>query len=458
MTNRGRGLLYAALFCALSSLAWIGCGGGDSAEGAPGKSRAPAGKTGRGGGAPGGPRGADGGPGGGGSTAVPVRVADVERRTVSSFLETNGTLEAENEVDIVSRIQGPIVELAVEEGMRVEKGQLLLRIDETEPRAQLEIAKVALQEATRTYERARASLDNEIISQELYDQALAQYESAQAQVMGNQILFDYTRVKAPFDAVVVERVVKLAQSVTANQKLLRISDFDPLLCPIQVPEKELSRLRAGQRAMVSVEAWPDEQFQARVLRISPIVDSTTGTIKVTLQVSGRGKLSPGMFANVFLVVDTHENAIVMPKRALSLESLTDMVFVAKDGVAERRDVELGFEEDEYVEVLSGLAAGDRVIVVGQDGLTESTPVQVLDESDSVPEDPTPSPSATTAEAKPDPRAGRSRQAGERGGRPNLSEMTPEQIERMKSRMRERGMSEEEIDEAIRRRRERSTRN
>jgi RND family efflux transporter MFP subunit len=381
--------------------------------------------------------------GGGGPApaAVPVEVAAIERRSVSSFLETNGSLEAENDVQIVARIQGPVVELAAEEGMRLKKGDLMLKIDETETLAQVEIAKVGLKDATRAHERAQSARDSEIISLEVYDAALAQLESAEAQLMNAEISFNYTSVKAPFDGIVVDRLVKLAENVTANQELFRFTEFDPLLCKIQVPEKELSRLRKGQTAYINVEAWPGERFQSTVLRISPVVDATTGTIRVTLQVRARGKLSPGMFARVFLVTDTHENAVVMPKRALSIESLSDTVFVVNDeGQAVRRDIELGYEETELVEVLSGLEVGERVIVVGQDGLTDGTPIQVLKGPGA---DKAPSPSrASNFEQPPGP-----------GGRMDLSKATPEQLERVKKRMRERGMTDEQITQALARRRQ-----
>ena len=445
--------LVAGLFF-LSGLS--GCGGSD--EGA-----APRDKGGKGG--QGGQRGAHGGgqrgghsggppgiTGGPRAAAVPVEVVAIERRSVSSFLQTNGSLEAENDVQIVARIQGPVVELVAEEGMRLTKGDVMLKIDETETLAQVEIAKVGLKDGTRAHERAKAARDSEIISQEVYDAALAQLESAEAQLMSAEINYNYTSVTAPFDGIVVERLVKLAENVTANQELFRFSEFDPLLCKIQVPEKELSRLRKGQTAHLNVEAWPDERFEASVLRISPVVDPATGTIRVTLQVRARGKLSPGMFARVFLVTDTHEKAVVMPKRALSIESLSDAVFVVNhEGQAVRRDIELGYEETDVVEVLSGLEVGERVIVVGQDGLTDGTPIQVLKGpgADEAPR----KAGAANFERPPGTGNGPGRgMGGPPGGRMDLSNATPEQLERIKKRMRERGMTDEQITQALARRR------
>ena len=420
-----------------------GCGGNGDAGGAP---------------ATGGRPDHRGGARGGGNpeteaAGVPVEVARPERRTISSFLETNGTLEAENDVQIVSRTSGPVVELLVEEGMVVKTGQLLARIDDTELKVQVEISEVALEQARRAHERAKASHENQIISQEIYDQALTQLESAEAQLERDEILLEYTRIVAPFDGILIERFIKFAENVTANKALFRLSDFDPLLCLIQVPEKELSGLKVGQPAHITVEAWPEERFEARVLRVSPVVDGATGTIKVTLQVAGQGKLSPGMFASVYLVRDSHSDALVIPRSALSLESLVDTVYVVDGNLAARREIELGYEESALVEVLSGLREEDRVVVVGQDGLSDGTPVYVLGDPESKrPEradegsgERAPEEAALGAGGNRPPRDG---PRGQGGGRMDPSQMTPEQLEQLKDRMRQRGMSDEQIDKIL----------
>lgn len=415
----GRRLLHALLLAGLAAA--VACGPSGEQTAGPGGS----GGRGPGGGPPGGFGGAPRP-----ATAVPVEVVEILPGPISAFIETNGTLEAEREVDIVARTGGPLVALDTEEGMQVRAGEVLARIDELEARAQVEIARVALQDAETAYKRAKASLENAVVSQEVYDQALSAFESAKAQLAGNEIQLGYTRITAPFDGLIIERAVKFGETVAAGQQLFRISDFDPLLCAIGVPERDLSRLSIGQSAILEVEAFPGERFEGRVLRISPVVDATTGTIRVTLEVDRQGRLSPGMFAGVRLVTDVREEALIMPKRALSLESLADSVFVVEDGVAYRRNVTIGYEEDDRVEVASGLEANDRVIVVGQDGLTDATPVQIL--------------VGPGAEEPPVRTAG--------GGGPDASsertgfEMTEERRARLRERMRARGMTDEQIEE------------
>jgi len=385
---------------------------------------------------PGGPRA--GGPGRESNTAVPVEVARVTQRSISSFIETNGTLEAENEVDLVARVSAPIVELLVEEGAAVRKGQVLARLDREELLAQLEISRVAVNEATLGYERAKKLYQEQLVSEEDHQQALSSFEAANAQLEANRVQLGFSTITAPFDGLIVTRYVDFAQQVSVNTPLFRISDFDPLLCPIQVPERELPQLHLRQPAHLTVAAWPDRRFEARVLLVSPVVDAATGTIKVTLKVRAEGKLRPGMFARVFLETATRDDALVIPKSALSLESIGDTVYVADAGVASRREVTLGFREGDFVEALSGVTVGEAVVVVGQDGLSDGTPIQIL--GSGAGREPT-----TTAEAiRGEPERDRSRGRGM-----DFSTMSPEQLERIKERMRARGMNEEQIEARIR---------
>lgn len=438
-----------------------------------GSERGGAQRGGSGGSRPGGvPTGSPGGfPGAGAAgdnRGVPVEVATVVRQPIASYLETHGTLEAENEVDLVARTAGPIIELVAEEGMTVRAGQLLARIDDREIKSQLEVSKVRLEETRLAFERAKQLRNSELVSQETFDQALANYQSAQGDFERLRIQMQYTEITAPFNGLIVERYVKFAQHLTSGAQLFRISDFDPLLCPIQVPERELPRLRVGQPARLEVEAWDGETFDAKVLRLSPVIDAATGTIRVTLEVGGRGKLRPGMFASVYLEMARKPDALVVLKSALALDSLGDTVFVVDGDVAVRRALELGFQNDNLLEVRSGLTEGEQVIVVGQDGLSEGTPIEILRTVDmtgeQLTEDNTPTEKATastpqrpsSADDAPaaTPVAANGAGGRERGGRRgpegmrNIDFDDPEQVERVKGLMRQRGLSDEEIEQRL----------
>lgn len=417
-----------------------GCGGGNEDSGTEGARRG-AGERGsgeRGGGAPwaAGARG-DRAP----AAAVPVEVLPAGRREISSFFETNSTLEAENEVDLVARIAGPITRLAVEEGDLVSRGQLLALIDDREAQARAEVSRVAHQEAQLAFQRSEKLFEGGLISSEEYEQARSLVETTAAQLEEDQLQVGYTRLTAPFAGRIVVRYVDFAQQVNVGDAVFRLSDFTPLLAPIQVPERELPRIAPGQSAYLQLESFPGERFSAQVQRIRPVVDSATGTVRVTLEVDGQGKLRPGMFARVFLRTETRADALVVPKAALSLESLGDTVYVVAEGVAQRRDVELGFREGDAVEILSGLEEGEAVVVVGQQSLSDGAPVQVLGgDADT-------SPSRASAGNTPAGMAGPESTNG--AAQTGDWQPSPDQLERIKARMRERGLSEEQIEERLR---------
>ncbi|MCU0233584.1 MAG: efflux RND transporter periplasmic adaptor subunit [Thermoanaerobaculales bacterium] len=404
----------SAILASVLLLGLAACGGsGGAADGA----------------ASGRPPAAPGGAAGDRSTAVPVRVEAIGRRTISQYLQTNGSLEAENEVDLVARTSGPVVELFAEEGRLVRAGQLLARIDEREPKNQAAIARVARDEAQLAFDRAKTSWDEGLVSREAYDGALSRLASTSAQLESAEIQLAYTEIRAPFDALVVTRNIRQAQFVTPGTTLFRVSDFTPLLCRVEIPEKDLPRVRVGQPAHLVVEAFPGERFPASVARLRPTVDPATGTFTATLEVEGQGRLRPGMFASVYLETETRRDAVVIPRDALVLDSLGDTVYVAADGLAARREVRLGLRDSDSVEVVEGLAEGDLLIVLGQEGLADGTPVKVLEEA----------PSAAAAAAAGAPPAG--------AGPP------PDALEAMRQRMKERGLSDQEIEQRLAERRQ-----
>ncbi len=469
----------SALLIALLSFA--ACGGSDK-------------ETGPGGGGSG-RSGMMGGPMGGGSpsAAVPVRVHSVQRAAISQNLETNGTLEAENEVDIVARTSGPVTEILAEEGEMIRSGQLIARIDPREARNQVSIASVGRDEANLAFDRTKNSFDQGLVSQEAYDVALSKLSSTEAQLESAKIQLAYTEIKAPFGALVVTRDIKLAQYVTPGTTLFRVSDFTPLLCRVEVPEKDLPRISLGQEAHLRVEAYPEDRFEASVARMRPTIDPATGTFTVTLEVDGRNRLRPGMFASVYLQTDTHENALVIPRESLVLDSLGDTVYVMSDGTAQRREVRLGLRDETSVEITEGLSQGDLLIVLGQDGLADGTPIEVLGDVppavqaaalSETPEGPPPEAIAAMRERMKERglsdediekriqqmRSGEGRGRGPgpggQGGRPGgmgqgeggseippfmaqrIKDASPDELEKIKERMKQFGMSDERIDEVV----------
>ena len=320
----------------------------------------------------------------GGEAALPVRTEAVERGEITSYVETHARLEAERWVEVVSRAQGLAESLLAEEGDRAREGQVLLRLEKEEPRLRVRQAQVALAQARSTLERTEALHAQNLVSQEEFESAGNQLENAEVALREAQLSLEYTDIRAPIDGIVMLRQVEQGDLVRANEVLFSMADVDPLQARIQVPEKRIGQIHTGQSARVMIDALADRVFPASVRRISPGVDPASGTIKVTLDIPpAGGVLRPGMFATVRIITEVHEQALIIPKKALVLETDQDDVFAVRDGQAKRLRVELGYADGDRIEVLSGLADDDRVITVGHEGLKDGAVVRVVGEAGEV---------------------------------------------------------------------------
>jgi len=353
----GLKMIKTGLFATLVLL--MGCGGDDTSDGKKGSSMS---------GRRGGQRN---------TAAIPVQVASVRRGDISTYLLHTTTIEAEKQVDVLAKVSGQVVKLPAEEGNKVRRGATLAQLDEAELKIALLQSKAKMEADLSAYERAKSMLDKELIARENYDMARAQYENSKAAWEADKLRVAYTRVSSPITGTVTQRHIELGQRVNLNQVLFSIADFDPLRAKIYLPEKDMARVYAGQEARVNIDALPGMEFAGKVKMISPIVDPTNGTIKVTIDIHDKsGKLKPGMFASVYMTTESRERTLLIPKKALLLESETPQVYVFNEGIAKKAVLTTGFVSGDTIEVISGLKVGDQVVTVGQDGLREGLPIRV----------------------------------------------------------------------------------
>ena len=313
---------------------------------------------------------------------VPVEVAVIERGDIESFIRSTANLEAEHEVKVFSQAARLVVERRVEEGDEVREGDLLLRLQDDEQRSALAKAENEYNKATREYERQKRLYEKQLISEETFNNATYNVEQLRISVEDTKRELSYTGVRAPFSGTITGRHVNIGDTVTNGQHLFDLVDFDSIVARIYIPEKELPRLRVGQSAWVTAQGLGAEPRTGAVSRISPIVDARTGTVKVTVALKGRHSLRPGMYADVKLVTDIHQETVLVPKRALVYDQ--DQIFVYR--LAEERRVERMLiapilEDKEFVEPANGFAPGDQIIVAGQAGLKDKALVRLPGDPD-----------------------------------------------------------------------------
>jgi len=384
-TKPGHGIAVraAVIACVLALLPLAGCGrGGEEGDGTkPGGDQAKAGgrEGGRrpGGGRPGGRRGAPGGgpPSDAEAPKIPVIATRAERDDMEAFLDASSTLIAEEQVDVVSRATGVVAELLAEEGDPIRKDGTLARLDYEELELAERRARAELDKLQADFARAE-SLDREqLISKEEYQQVRFDFARAEIDWQQTKLELQRTRISAPISGTVTERMINVGQLVQTNAVVYRVVDFNSLVAPIFVPEKYLGSLRVGQKAKIRPRGL-DAGVEGHILRISPIVDSQSGTIKVTVTLDQRSALRPGMFAGVQVVLDAHAGVVVIPKKSLVFDDEEPHVFVVDEGTAARRRLTLGYQDAERVEVVAGLDAGEMVVQVGQSALKDGSQVEI----------------------------------------------------------------------------------
>jgi membrane fusion protein (multidrug efflux system) len=308
--------------------------------------------------------------------AAPVELAQVQRGSITTFLETTTTLEARSSATLVAAAPGQLKEVAAEEGDWVRKGELLARIDDTAARLSVERAEVAVHLAERETERGRQLRERGFLSDKETDDLEWRQRNAKVALDEARYNLTQTRLTAPFAGRVTARMVNPGETVTPGRDCFRVEDFNPLLARLYFPERELARVQPGQGALLTLDALPGRTFEARVSLVNPVVERANGTFKVTLEVRDpQGFLRPGNFARVRLRTGSHADVLVVPQRAMVSEDGESFVFVARGDTVARVPVRIGAVSGDTAQVLDGLAAGDRVVTVGQGGLKQGARIK-----------------------------------------------------------------------------------
>jgi membrane fusion protein, multidrug efflux system len=304
--------------------------------------------------------------------AVPVEVAALGRGGIESVLRLSSNLEAEREVQVFAEAPRRVTRLLVEEGHPVRKGQVLLQLQDEEQASAVAKAEIALAESRRNFERTKELYAQKLVTEELFTQAGYTVERNGLALADARRELGYTQVRAPIAGVVTERRVNLGDHVTLNQPLFRIVDFDSIVARIYVPEKDMVRLARGQAARLRADSLGGARFSGAIDRISPVVDPGTGTVKVTVATPRQEGLRPGMYVEVEIVTAVHDDAVLVPKRALVYDNDQAFAFRLRDGErrVERVRVAALLEDADHVEPSGGLSAGDQLVVAGQAGLKD----------------------------------------------------------------------------------------
>jgi RND family efflux transporter MFP subunit len=313
------------------------------------------------------------------AAAIPVEAAKVTTRDMAAFYSGTTTLEADKQALVVSQITGVVLQINAEEADYVEAGQVLAVVEPDRYELEVERTNASLKRLETDFQRKKELYAKQLVSTEDFERASAEYEAQKAAYELAKLDLKYTKITAPISGYISERMVRVGNLLKLNEPVYRITSYDPLLAVLHVPERELRVLSNGLQVSMKVDAWPGEIFDGKVIRISPVIDTDTGTFRVTAQVFDHGHmLKPGLFGRVEIRYDLHEDVPVIPRSAVITEDELSHVFViGDDGTVSRRAVKLGFENDGQVEVNEGLESGESVVTAGKGSLSDGMRVEVV---------------------------------------------------------------------------------
>ena len=325
------------------------------------------------------------------AASAPVRVPGVEVAQVAvarlvDDAQTVGTLRSRQSVILRPEVSGRVARINFRDGERVQRGQVMVQLDDELPRAQVAQAQAELSIARANHKRNQDLVAQNFISQRSVDESGASLQVAEAKLALARAQADRLRILAPFDGIAGLRSINVGDYLKDGADIVNIEDLDAILVDYRLPERFQTKVRKGQVAMVAIDALPGRRFTAVVQAVDPLVDANGRSVGVRGCIDNRQQqLSPGMFARVTAVFGERLEALVVPEEAIVPQGPRLFIFKVVPGtepesrIVQRTEVKVGIRQPGRVEIIEGLKAGDTVVTAGQQRLQrDGMAVRVVD--------------------------------------------------------------------------------
>lgn len=308
-----------------------------------------------------------------------VIVAEAQIQPFPLSAEALGNARANEAVDIRPEVTAAVTAILFEEGQMVEQGEVLLRLESSEPLADLAAAKAALIDSESQYRRSNELFKTKVVSASQLEQLEARRDADQAAVKAAESRLAHTVIRAPFSGQLGLRRVSLGSIVSPSTVITTLDDTSQIKLDFDVPEVFMSRLERGLTVTARSAAWPDLEFTGQVISIDTRVDPISRTITVrALLPNEEERLRAGMFLTVSLLKEDVQSLLV-PEEAIVPERSKQFVFaVGEDGIVQRKEVQTGRRRPGQIEILEGLSPGELVITEGTQKARPGQPVEIIE--------------------------------------------------------------------------------
>ena len=312
---------------------------------------------------------------------VVVEASRVAIVKLPQSLNAVGSLRSDETVVVRPEVAGRIANIGFREGERVTEGQVLIRLDDSVQKADLDRAKANLLLSRTKHERAIDLRNKGFVSTQALDELENSMRVAEADAELMTARVNKMTLRAPFAGTVGLRQASVGDYVKEGQDIVNLESLDPLKVDFRLPELALSQLQNGQTLQIALDALPDRAYDGKVYAINPLIDANGRSIVIRAQVPNRdGKLRPGMFARVRLFTSDNRDSVVIPEEALFPVGDDKYVYKVVESKAQRQKVEIGQRREGRVEIMNGLARDDVVVTAGVIKLRDGVAVTVANNS------------------------------------------------------------------------------
>jgi len=314
-----------------------------------------------------------GGPAGG----VTVEAVKVAKASLPQTITTVGSLRSDESVTLRPEVAGRISAIQFQEGQRVAKGAMLVRLDPAINDAEVQQARANLTLAKSKFDRSVDLAKSNFISGQAKDEAENNLKVAEAALKLAEARAAKMEIRAPFSGIIGLRSVSLGDYVKEGADMVNLEAIDPLKVDFRVPEMYMRQVQVGQPLSIQLDSFPGKTFEGRVFAVNPLLDAAGRSVVIRAQVRNADtSLRPGMFARVKLVTKDAQDALVVPEQALVPQGEDQFVYKVVDGKATRTKILVGQRRDGMVEVVSGVTPDDLIVTAGQLKLRDGMPVRV----------------------------------------------------------------------------------
>lgn len=320
---------------------------------------------------------------------ISVPLGHPVRASVIPTIKFSGTLEPDWQAQVAAKIDARLEKVFVREGDYVKKGQVLCRFEKVDSDADLMNARGAYQDAKANYEKARLDFDRYkklfeqgAISEQSLDNyrfalsnAEGKFKSARGTLQAMQSRFNETELTAPADGIVYKRYYQEGYYAKAATPVFAIADISKLKITINIPEGNIRDVAVGNKANIKIDAYPDKQITGYITRIAPVADLPSHTFMAEVGVPNLENLKAGVYATVYLTGVPRDNVLTIPPHALVMRDDQRTVYVVDESaVVTRKVIDIGYVDDQYIEVVNGLTETDVIVVGGQNKIREGNKV------------------------------------------------------------------------------------